>query len=51
MHIYKEVSEGKSLCSYLKQAKLSFFSLTQEGPGKGLIPVRGGRLWGNDIGG
>jgi hypothetical protein len=27
MHIYKEMSQGNSLCSYLKQAKMSFFSV------------------------
>jgi hypothetical protein len=26
IHIYMEVSQGNSLCSYLKQEKMSFFS-------------------------
>jgi hypothetical protein len=25
MHVYKKMSQGKSLCSYLKQIKMSFF--------------------------
>jgi hypothetical protein len=25
IHIYMEMSQGNSLCSYLKQAKMSFF--------------------------
>jgi hypothetical protein len=48
VHIYMEISQGNSLCSYsyLKQAKMSFFSFIfykireQEG---GVVPVGGGR--------
>jgi hypothetical protein len=51
MHIYIEMSQGKSLCSYLKQTKMSFFSFTKSENrkaeqilgGGGLLPVGGGK--------
>jgi hypothetical protein len=48
IHIYMEMSQGHSLCSYLKQTKISFFSLSQNQRtggqsrsylGRGLLPV------------
>jgi hypothetical protein len=50
IHIYMEMSQGNSLCSYLKQTKMSFFFIykiiEQEGgtgPGLGVrvVPVGG----------
>jgi hypothetical protein len=57
IHIYVEVSQGNFLCSYLKQAKLSFFFLfykfrEQEGTGRWIRSCLGelesvgeGRRW------
>jgi hypothetical protein len=50
IHIYMKVPQVNFLCSYLKQAKLSFFSFTKSEnrreeqvlPG-GLLPVGGGK--------
>jgi hypothetical protein len=52
-----EMSQGNSLCRYLKQPKISFFKKfykieEQEGvtgPG-GLLPVRMERMWGKGVG-
>jgi hypothetical protein len=60
MHIYMKVPEEKSPCSYLKQAKMSFFFSSYEigeqegrtGPawkGGGLLPVGVGRMWGKGV--
>jgi hypothetical protein len=44
-----EISQGKSLCSYLKQTKMSFFFLLQEGR---IDPARGDSYqWEGDDGG
>jgi hypothetical protein len=58
IHIYMEVSQGNSLCSYLKQAKMSFlfpflYKLgEQEGktsPAWGEVDTSGrGMRWGKD---
>jgi hypothetical protein len=53
-----EVPQGNSLCSYLKQTKMSFFSFTKSEnrrmeqvlPG-GLVSVGGGKRWGKGVGG
>jgi hypothetical protein len=52
-----EMSQGNSLCSYIKQTKKSLFFFykfgEQEGgtgSGTGLVPVGGGRRWGKDEG-
>jgi hypothetical protein len=57
-----EMSQGNSLCSYvyLKQAKMSFFSLfssiklenkraEQVLPRMRVVPVGGGRFWGKGV--
>jgi hypothetical protein len=51
--------QGNSLCSYLKQANMSFFSFTKSEnrreeqvlPGGGLVTVGGGRRWEMGVGG
>jgi hypothetical protein len=57
--MYMEMSQGNSLCSCLKETKMSFFlSFTKSEnrrvelilPG-GLIPVGGKRRWGKGMGG
>jgi hypothetical protein len=47
IHIYMEVSQENSLCSYLKQKCLFFKNEGQEGktsPDWGLVPMGGGRF-------
>jgi hypothetical protein len=63
IHIYMKMSQGNSLCSFLKQAKMSFFSTKSEnrraeqvlrggGCGSGeLAPVTKGRIWRKGVGG
>jgi hypothetical protein len=50
-----EMSQGNSLCSYLKQTKMSFFKNREQegktGPVWGLVPVGGRRTEGKGIGG
>jgi hypothetical protein len=48
IHMYMEISQGNSLCSYLKQTKISFFFFykIREQKGRmgsswGLVPVLG----------
>jgi hypothetical protein len=52
-----ELPQGNSLCSYLKQTKMSFFSFAKSENKRaeqvlsgGLGPVRGERRWGKDVG-
>jgi hypothetical protein len=47
-----EMSQGNSLCSYLKPTKMSFFSFTklenrraEQVLPMGLVPVGGGKMW------
>jgi hypothetical protein len=60
--MYMEVSQGNSLCSYLKQAKISvlffFYKIVEQkgrtGPALGrgvLLPVGGLKRWGKGTGG
>jgi hypothetical protein len=54
-----EISQGNTLCSYLKQTKnVIFFSFTKLenrrveqvlSGGGGLVPVGGGKRWGKDV--
>jgi hypothetical protein len=54
-----EMSQGNSLCNYLKQIRMSFFfSFTQLEKRRakqvlsgGLVPVGGRRMWGKCVGG
>jgi hypothetical protein len=51
-----EVSQGNSLYSYIKQAKMSFFNKLREqeggtGPVLGLMSVGRGRKWRKGVGG
>jgi hypothetical protein len=53
-----EMSQGNSLCNYLKETKMSFFSFTKLENRRveqvllgGLAPVGGGKRWGKGVGG
>jgi hypothetical protein len=55
-----ELSQGNSLCSYLKQTKMLFFSFTNSENSKPeqvlsggwgeLVSFGGGKRWGNGVG-
>jgi hypothetical protein len=58
IHIYMEISQGNSRCSYLKQIKMPFsFSFTKSKNRRakqvlsgGLVPVGREKSWGKGVG-
>jgi hypothetical protein len=47
-----KMSQGNSLCSYLKQTKMSFFSFTKsENKKEKKVLSKGGGMWVKDVGG
>jgi hypothetical protein len=56
---FMEMSQGNSLCSSLKQTKMSFFSFTKSENGgravqslpEEMVPMRGRRRWRKGMGG